>query len=181
VVAGRNIAVIGSDVVSTQGTQLSAKNNISLAAGITSSSESHFKDEQQSGLFSSGSFGFTLGSKQQSTDQQADDTRAAKSTVGSVQGDVSLLAGKNYQQVGSDLLTPQGNIAIAAQKVDIVEARETSHSTFETKSQQSGLTLAITSPIITAIQTAIQMKEAAADTIDPAGRSFHAAYLTRGS
>ncbi|MEI7430735.1 MAG: filamentous hemagglutinin N-terminal domain-containing protein, partial [Betaproteobacteria bacterium] len=164
VVAGRNIAVIGSDVVSTQGTQLNAKNNITIAAATNTSSESHFKDEQQSGFFSSGSFGFTLGSKQQSTDQQADATRAAKSTVGSVQGDVSLLAGKNYQQVGSDVLTPQGNIAIAAQKVDIVEARETSHSTFETKSQQSGLTIAITSPIITAIQTAIQMKEAAADT-----------------
>ncbi|MFV0370133.1 MAG: hypothetical protein ACK5JI_00610 [Azonexus sp.] len=59
------------------------------------------------------------------------------------------------------MLAPQGDIGIAAQAVDIVEARETSRTTVEQKFKQSGLTLAITSPVISAIKTARQMKQAA--------------------
>ena len=97
-----------------------------------------------------------------STDQQTDGTTAAASTVGSTDGNVLLHAGQTYRQVGSDVITPQGSIDITAQRVDILEARETSRTTVETKTQQSGFTLAITSPIISAIQTAQQGYERAA-------------------
>ncbi|MBK8743649.1 hypothetical protein [Propionivibrio sp.] len=51
--------------------------------------------------------------------------------------------------------------------VDIVEARQTRRTVTETKSKQSGLTLAVSSPVISAIQTVQQMSQAAADTQDP--------------
>ncbi|MDX9945467.1 MAG: S-layer family protein, partial [Azonexus sp.] len=41
----------------------------------------------------------------------------------------ALLAGEHYRQSGSDVLAPQGDIGIAAQAVDIVEAREASRTT----------------------------------------------------
>ena len=90
----------------------------------------------------------------------------AASTVGSTDGDVLMRAGNAYRQVGSDVIAVYGDIDIAAKTVDIVEARETMRSTYETKSKQSGLTIAITSPVISAIQTVQQMSQAASDTKD---------------
>jgi filamentous hemagglutinin len=74
------------------------------------------------------------------------------------------VAGNEYRQAGSDVLAPSGDINILARKGDIVEGRETSASQTEQKSKQSGLTLAITSPIITAVQTAQNMGQAASQT-----------------
>jgi filamentous hemagglutinin len=91
---------------------------------------------------------------------------AAASTVGSTNGNVILLAGNTYRQVCSDIITPQGSIDISAKSVDIREARESSRTTYETKSKQSGLTISVVSPIISAIQTAQQMSEAAGNTSD---------------
>ncbi len=166
VLANRDINLKGSNVVSTQGTLLSAQNNVNIEAATDTSAESHFKDEQTSGMFSSGGIGFTIGTQEQSADNQATGTRAAASTVGSTQGDVAIQAGKNYRQVGSDVLAPQGNIDIHAKRVDILEAQNTSQSSTETKFKQSGLTVAITSPVISAVQTAKQMANAASQTKD---------------
>ncbi|EHP37809.1 hypothetical protein OR16_40784 [Cupriavidus basilensis OR16] len=103
----------------------------------------------------------------QSVDKRDLSTRAAASTIGSTGGDVTLVAGNHYQQTGSQVLAPKGDIDIHAKKVDIVEARETGRSTEESKFRQSGLTVAVTAPVISAIQTAQQMKSASSQTSDP--------------
>jgi hypothetical protein len=74
--------------------------------------------------------------------------------------------GITYKQVGSDVLAPGGDINIVARKVDIIEARETSGADTETKFKQSGVTLQITSPVLSALQTVNQMSQAAANTSD---------------
>jgi len=58
--------------------------------------------------------------------------------VGSIRGNVNLSAGQTYQQTGSDILTPRGDININAQQVNILAARETQHSTVDTEFHQSG-------------------------------------------
>ena len=165
-IADRDIAIKGSNVVATNDTTLIATRNLNIEAASQTHAETHFTKTKESGVFSSGGVGFTIGKKQQSTDQKTDATLAAKSTVGSTYGNVLLLAGENYRQVGSDVIAVQGDIDIAAKTVDIVEARQTSRTVTETKSKQSGFTLAFTSPVISAIQTAQQMSEAAKDTKD---------------
>ena len=164
--AGQDIQITGSNVVATGDTTLSAGRKLSIEAASETRNETHFKKTTQSGIFSSGGVGFTIGSKMLSIDQKTDGTTAAASTIGSTDGNVLLHAGTAYRQVGSDLIAPQGSIDIAAQSVDILEARETTRTTVETKTKQSGFTLAITSPIISAIQTAQQMSAAASDTKD---------------
>jgi filamentous hemagglutinin len=61
---------------------------------------------------------------------------------------VTINAGAAYTQTGSDVLTPEGNIDISAKKVDINEARETGSQSSEQKAKQSGLMLAVTSPVL---------------------------------
>ncbi|MCW8209627.1 hypothetical protein D8B24_22095, partial [Verminephrobacter aporrectodeae subsp. tuberculatae] len=108
----------------------------------------------------------TIGTQQQSTDKKGVSTTAAASTVGSTQGDVIIRAGQSYTQTGSDVLAPQGNIAIDAKRIEVLEARETSRDQTETQFRQSGLTIALSNPVTNAIQTAEQMKSAASKTSD---------------
>jgi len=164
--ANRDLLVKGSNIAATQDATLVAGRDLTIEAATETHAETHVTQFKKSGIFSSGSFGVTLGSMQNSTDQQVDSTTAAKSTIGSVEGNVTLLAGEKYRQVGSDVIAVQGDIDIAAKTVDIVEARETSQSVTKTMSKQSGLTLAITGAVVSAIQTAQQMSQAAKDTKD---------------
>jgi len=164
--ANHDIKVTGSNVVATGDTTVLAGHDITIEAATEQHDETHFKEKTKSGLMSSGGIGFTIGTRMQSTDQNTDGNTAAASTIGSTEGNVLMQAGHDYRQVGSDVITPQGSIGITAQRVDIEEARERSRTTVETKFKQSGLTVAITSPVISAIQTAQQMMEAASDTKD---------------
>ena len=167
VVAGHDLTLTGSNVVSDRGTELAAQRDLTLEAATNATLETHFKAEKKSGLMGSGGIGFSIGTQQQSNDQKGAATLTAATTVGSTQGNIDLRAGKTYTQSGSDLLAPQGDIGVNAQRIDILEARETSQSRTETKFRQSGLTLALSSPVISAIQTVDQMRRAAKDTADP--------------
>lgn len=159
--AGHDLNVTGSNVVATDDVTLLAQNNVKIEAATNTLQENHFREEKRSGLFGSGGIGFTLGSQQQSTDAKGTSTMAVASTVGSTQGNVTIAAGNDYRQVGSDVVAPQGDIDISAKKIDIVEAQNTSTNTTETKFKQSGITLALTSPVISAIQTVQHMGEVA--------------------
>jgi filamentous hemagglutinin len=164
-VANRDIGVKGSNVVATNDVAAIAGRNLSIEAATETHSETHLTKTSKRGAYTSGA-SVTVGSRKDSVNQQTESTTAAKSTIGSTDGNVLLLAGEAYRQVGSDVIAPKGNIDIVAKQVDIVEARETSRTVTEQKSKQSGLTLAVSSPVITAVQTAQQMSQAAADTKD---------------
>ena len=165
-VAGQDLSVRGSDVVSTSAATLVAGRDLTLEAAEETHLETHILQEKSSGMFSGGGVGVTIGSRASSNEADTTTVLARGSTVGSIEGDVTLLAGQNYRQVGSDVLTTQGNIDIAAERADILDARENSLHTQESKSKQSGLTIAVTAPVITAVQTAQQMQQASKDTSD---------------
>jgi hypothetical protein len=79
---------------------------------------------------------------------------------------LTITAGQTYTQTGSDLLTPQGDMNIAAKRIDIDAAIDTFDATQDTRFRQSGLTLQVTSPVLSAIQTVQQMQQAASKTKD---------------
>lgn len=164
--SGKDIVMTGSNVVGTNDVTLTALNNVKIEAATNTQQESHFREEKKSGLLSSGGIGFTLGSQKKSTDAKGTSTMVVASTVGSTQGKVTIAAGNDYKQVGSNVVAPQGDIDINAQKIDIVEAQNTSTNTTETKFKQSGITLALSNPVISAVQTAQHMAEAAGETKD---------------
>ncbi|MGI4938319.1 MAG: hemagglutinin repeat-containing protein, partial [Janthinobacterium lividum] len=166
VVAEHDIKVTGSNVVSEAGTTLAAKNDVTVEAATNADASSNSRMEKRSGLMSSGGFGFTIGTQQQNVDQTGISTTTAASTIGSTHGNVVISAGNLYTQQGSDVLAPQGDVAIKAKRVLDQEARETRSQQTETRSRQSGLTVAVTSPVITAVQTAQQMSQAASNTSD---------------
>ncbi|CAM3614901.1 Toxin CdiA [Pseudomonas reidholzensis] len=164
--AGRDISVRGSDVVSTEQTVLVAERDVNIEAASESSSELHDKSTKKSGLFSGGGIAVTMGSQQQSVKDLTTRETARASTIGSTDGDVMIEAGRQYRQVGSDVMAPKGDIDILAQQIAITEARETSERTRETLFKQTGFTLTVTNPVINAIQTTQQMQQASQKTED---------------
>lgn len=161
--SGRDLTVSGSSVVSDIGTTLVAGRDLKIVADEERNRQFHEYTRKQSGLYGSG-MSVTIGTKQLSQNTDTVSSSAVASTVGSVGGDVLLTAGQQYTQTGSDVLSPVGDIDITGQGVLIEEAREHGRSVSETKFRQSGLTLALSSPVISAIQTAQQMAQAAGDT-----------------
>lgn len=164
--AGRDINVRGSNVVSTTQTELLAGRNITLEAASDRVEERHDKTQTKSGLFSGGGIALTLGTQQQSADDRSTQRSAVASTVGATRGDVVMTAGKDYRQVGSHVAAPEGDITINAEHIDILEGRELSSWTQESRFKQSGVSVTITNPLISAIQTAQHMHKAAQSTDD---------------
>ncbi|WP_338859832.1 hemagglutinin repeat-containing protein [Mycetohabitans rhizoxinica] len=166
-VQGRNVTLTGSNVVSDKGTFIEAQNDLTIQAATQTHSESHFKETKKSGLLHNGAMSVTIGSQAHSADQQEAGTRATASTVGSTNGNVTLAAKQLYRQEGSHILTPRGDVDIQAGKVIITEAREQSQGTQQTQFKQSGLTVAVTAPVMAAVQTAQQVERSAGQTSDP--------------
>ncbi|MEM5419383.1 hypothetical protein V2W23_14245, partial [Staphylococcus gallinarum] len=88
-----------------------------LRAATETSKESHFSETRKSGFLYNGGLAFTIGDQMQSGDRKDINTRAAASTMGSTGGDVMLVAGNHYQQIGSHVLALRGDIDIDAKKV----------------------------------------------------------------
>eukprot|EP01022_Parablepharisma_sp_SALTPOND_P000586 TRINITY_DN1031_c0_g1_i2.p1 TRINITY_DN1031_c0_g1~~TRINITY_DN1031_c0_g1_i2.p1 ORF type:complete len:2482 (+),score=739.97 TRINITY_DN1031_c0_g1_i2:3125-10570(+) len=175
--AGNDINVTGSNVVSTQGTALAAGNKVNVVAAVDSNTQKNTRQETTSGVMGAG-FGVTVGTREQSHDGTTEGQTASASTIGSTDGNVSISAGNRYTQVGSDVMAPKGDIDIAAKSVEIKAAEQASKTTTEDKYKQSGLTVAVTSPVISAIQTVDQMTDAASKIKD--GRMKALAAATAG-
>ncbi|MBP0597384.1 hemagglutinin repeat-containing protein [Herbaspirillum sp. LeCh32-8] len=158
--AGNNASINGSDVVSTQGTQITAAGDINIVAAADTSTESHYKKETTSGIFSGGGLGVTVGSKMQSNAQTRTTATASGSTVGATNGNVLLTAGQHYTQTASTVIAPQGNVSISGKQVDITAGINTEQNTQETKSKQQGVTVQITNPVVSAVQTVMSMQDA---------------------
>lgn len=173
--AGNDLTVQGSNVVSTSGTTLAAGNDVNVLAATDQVSEQHTKDVKQSGLFSGGGVAVTMGIQQKNDKNTNDIDSASASTIGSTNGNVSIQAGNAYRQVGSKVSAPEGNVDIAAKKIDILEAQNQQRSTQESKFKQGGLTVTITNPVITAVQNAQQMKKASERTDDGRMKTLAAA------
>ena len=164
IAAGQNLSIAGSNVLADQNVNLNAGGSIDVTAAQKTHSQSSFRQTAKSGLMSGGGLSISIGTQQQSLDQQGRSTTAAASTVGSMDGNVNITAGQVYTQTGSNVLTPAGDINIAAKTVTIIEARETGSQTTEQRFRQSGLTVAVTSPVISTLQGVQQQVQAASNT-----------------
>lgn len=113
-VSGQNVTVSGSEVIADENAAIVARRNLTIEAAQNTRADSNYRGSGKSGLMGSGGFGFTIGSRSQSTDVKTESTSAARSTVGSIGGDTTLIAGNQYTQVGSDVVAPEGDVTIAA-------------------------------------------------------------------
>ncbi|MFJ2990942.1 hemagglutinin repeat-containing protein [Collimonas sp. NPDC087041] len=164
--AGRDIGVTGSNVVGTNDVSLSAANNINITTSQNTVKQSFSSKETSSGMFSSG-MTVTMGNKEQDSQNQYQAVTNNGSLVGSTNGNVTINAGNHYTQTGSQVTALAGDVGIAAKAVDINAAYDTTTESSKNHTEQSGLSLGVSAPIITAVQTIQHMSSAAGKTDDP--------------
>ena len=162
-VQGRNVTVTGSNVVSDAGTTIVARNDLTIQAATETASQSQFKETRTSGVFSGGGIESPWASRCRAMMRRpfALALHPARWLVCRV---MSLVAGNQYRQIGSDVLAPVGDILVTAKNIEISEARQTSQFERESRFRQSGLSVSISSPIVSAIESTGRIAKATRDT-----------------
>ena len=166
VTAGNNLTVNGSGIAATNDLSLSAGNNITITTTQSTQQESQTHQSDKSGLMGGGGIGITVGNRSQNNTETSSSVTNNSSTVGSIDGNVTMVAGNAYTQNGSNVMALQGNVGILAKDVTIAAVNDTSAGTQATSFKQSGLTLSVSSPVISDVQNIGQMSTAASQTSD---------------
>ncbi|EON4064957.1 hemagglutinin repeat-containing protein, partial [Escherichia coli] len=165
--AGDNLTVEGSDVVADRDVLLAAGNHVDVLAAINTDTSWRFKETKKSGLMGTGGIGFTTGSSKTTHDRREAGTTQSQSasTIGSTAGNVSITAGKQVHISGSDVIANR-DISITGDSVvvDPGHDRRTVDEKFEQK--KSGLTVALSGAVGSAINNAATMAREAKETSD---------------
>ncbi|WP_118809130.1 hemagglutinin repeat-containing protein [Haemophilus haemolyticus] len=163
-VSGKEVLLSAGHDVKAKGIQAIAEDNLHIQAGHDvdiAADTNHFKNKRvetkkTSGVFTGGGIGITFGSKSEKHDYETEGwTQSdARSTLGSMNGNIRVSAGNHTNVLGTDMITPRTNqidIEGASVKVeagkDIIERKE-GH-----EYKQSGLTIAVTSPVVSTAQS----------------------------
>ncbi|HBC6557378.1 TPA: contact-dependent inhibition effector tRNA nuclease [Escherichia coli] len=165
--AGNNLTVQGSDVVADRDVSLAAGNHVDVLAATSTDTSWRFKETKKSGLTGTGGIGFTTGSSKTTHDRREAGTTQSQSasTIGSTAGNVSITAGKQAHISGSDVIANR-DIRITGDSVvvDPGHDRRTVDEKFEQK--KSGLTVALSGAVGSAINNAATMAREAKETSD---------------
>ncbi|NGT18770.1 hypothetical protein, partial [Achromobacter insolitus] len=92
--------------------------------------------------------GFSYGTRKQTDWIDGEKVFNTASTVGSVEGDALIKAGKALDITGSNVLARQGDITLIGQEVNIGAALDTVQEKEFHEIKQTGLTLTASNPIV---------------------------------
>ncbi|MDR3434302.1 MAG: filamentous hemagglutinin N-terminal domain-containing protein, partial [Rouxiella aceris] len=154
--AGNDVTVTGSAIAADQDVALKAGNNVTISAATETESHYLLEEQSKSGLMSSGGIGFTVGSQSSRHEVDAQGTTQSQSfsTIGSSQGNVSIMAGNKLNIGGTDLVAGK-DLSLSGDSV-VIDSGFDQHNRTETfESKQSGLTLALSGTVGSALNTAV--------------------------
>ena len=145
-----NVTVQGSNVVAESGLAVAGK-NIDIKEAENRVYSEDFSMTKKSGLLGGG-IGFTIGKQKQTLENDQTRLYASGSQVGSLNNNTTMVAENAYTQTASIVSAIKGDVNILAKKADIKAADDKYETNMKQTFEKKGLTIAITSPIISAIQ-----------------------------
>ena len=150
-IAGQgNVTVQGSNVVGENGLTVRAK-NIDIKEAENKVYSEDFHSKKKSGVLGGG-LGVTFGAQKQTLESDKTKFYAQGSQVGSLNGNTTLIAKNHYSQTASQVSAVNGDVNILAKNVDIKAADDKYETNTKQTFEQKGVTLAVTSPILSALQ-----------------------------
>ena len=164
-VSGKEVVLSAGHDVKAKGMQAIAEDNLHVQAGHDvdiAADTNHFKSKRVEtkktrGVLTGSGIGLTVGSQSEKHDYETEGwTQSdARSTLGSMNGNIRVSAGNHTNVLGTDMITPRTNqidIEGASVKVeagkDIIERKE-GH-----EYKQSGVTIALSTPVTDMAQAA---------------------------
>ncbi|USJ02325.1 hemagglutinin repeat-containing protein [Xanthomonas prunicola] len=185
IAAGNDLLSQGTQIVGTGDVVLAAGNNLTLETAQSTHSEAHDKKTVKTGLFGSGGIGFTIGKQTVKTEADIADVSHTGTTVGSLEGNVTMVAGNTLAITGSDVMALQGDITAKAKDIAITEVHDTSSSEQRTAFKQGGLSVTLSAAALNLAQAAMSSadagKKAEGDTRMQALAGASAAYSAYGA
>ncbi|QTL40329.1 hemagglutinin repeat-containing protein [Xenorhabdus budapestensis] len=163
--SGQDTTVQGSNVVGTRDVAVHAGQNLNITTAEETNHRFTRKEEKKSGLMGTGGVGFTIGSSTLKQSSDSDAILQKGSTVGSSDGHVTLHAGEQATVQGSDIIAGK-DIDIAAKDVAVTAAKNSHTELSQAEQKQSGLTLALSGAVGSAVNTTVQTANEAKDTKD---------------
>ncbi|MEA9393210.1 hemagglutinin repeat-containing protein [Acerihabitans sp. TG2] len=173
--AGNNIGITGSSVIADDHVTLQAGNNIDITAATEQQSSYRLKEKKTSGMFSGGGFGVTFGSKSMRQEINQDGTTQSQSvsTLGATGGNVNIIAGGKAHLSDAQVIAGN-NLNVVAGEITIDQGNDLLKRRESYEQKQSGLTLALHSPVTDALLTLGSLVNQAGETSDNRMKALYA-------
>ncbi|OMS34809.1 hemagglutinin repeat-containing protein [Burkholderia pseudomallei] len=169
--SGKDINVQGSTVVGTHDVALNAAHDVNITTSQDTSQSSTTYQEQHSGLMSGGGLSFSVGNSKLAQQNQSSSVTNNASTIGSVDGNLTVNAGNTLHVQASDLVAGKDVTGTAANIV-VDSATDTTHQSQQQQTSKSGLTVGLSGSVGDAINNAISETQAARESAkDSNGRA----------
>jgi len=163
--SGKDVLLSAGHDMKAKGIQAIADNNLHIQGGHDvdiAADTNHFKNKRvetkkTSGVFTGGGIGITFGSKSEKHDYETEGwTQSdARSTLGSMNGNIRVSAGNHSNVMGTDMITPRTNrIDIEGASVKVEAGKDIIESKEGHEYKQSGVTIALSTPVTDMAQAA---------------------------
>ncbi|WP_080435501.1 hemagglutinin repeat-containing protein [Burkholderia ubonensis] len=163
IASGRDINVIGSAIAATDDATLKAARDVNIKTSQDTVQSSTYYEKKETGLLSNGGLSVTIGSRSMTDRQQSSTVTNNASSIGSLNGNLSIEAGNNVN--GTAAILHAGNdVDVTGKSVKLDSAYDTMSQAQQQQYRQAGVTVGLSSPVLAAVQTGKQMVEAAGKT-----------------
>jgi len=173
VAAGNNLTATNAQIVATKDVVLAAGNNLTLNAGQNTYTENQAKTTSHTGLMNNGGLSVLIGNRSTQDGLTVNETSYRGSTVGSLQGSVTMSAGNDVHITGSDVLSQTGT-AIVGKNVTIDAAVGSTDITQTQKVSQAGINVGLSGGLINGAQSVYGMAQAGHDVQDSRLKALYA-------
>jgi filamentous hemagglutinin len=140
--SGKDLTVQGSNVVGTNDVTLSASNDVNITSAKETGNDEHYSYTKKSGLLSGGGLGFTIGTQSTKTTTTDKTLDQVGSTVGSIDGNVTVTAGNKVNSAGTAFVTGE-DLNIKGKDVTIDNTINTVDSQTKYEFKQTGLSVSL--------------------------------------
>ena len=162
----------GSNVIAGQDTRLNAGGDILVEASESTTTNTSFDHKSKFG-FSLEGLTLSLGTKKEETDVKTDQTDQVGSTIGSLNGDISITANDNITIAASDIITRGGDIDVDGDSVDIISRDQVLDSEMRHMVSFTGVSVGLSGGAADSINSYLASTEAAENTDNDTLKLLH--------
>ena len=137
--AGANITIKGSTIVGAHDVTMTSGKDTTIESAEEKEQHTYDKQVKKSGLMGSG-LGFTIGKEKRNNQYQEADALQKASTVGSLQGNVSISSHHDTHVIASDIMAGK-DISMTGENITITSKDNVYHSDEKHEYEKSGLTV----------------------------------------
>ncbi|QLB42333.1 hemagglutinin repeat-containing protein [Mannheimia pernigra] len=169
--AGNNVEAHNLQAIADNDLIIQGGNNVTIGSDINRFKTTHFEEKSKSGVFSGSGIGITFGKKSETHEHEIEGWQgsAARSTLGSLNGNITVSAGNHAQLAGVDAIVSKElgkQILVEGKSTYIGASKDTLSSKERHEQKQSGLSITFSSAVtdgVMAVRQALNRAEKVQD------------------